>query len=71
MRVDRREIEGSTEQVKIADGVGCITPVYLWHLYSTTKVPSPGKGYIAHVPPSGGRGYRPYNNRDRSREVCQ
>jgi len=62
---------GSTEQVKMADCGVSITLVHLCHLYCTAKVPSPGKGYIAHVPPSGGRGYRPYNSRDQSREVSQ
>ena len=62
---------GSAEQMKMADGEVCITPVYLSHLYSTTKLPSPGKGYIAYVPPSGGRGYRPYNSKDKSRGVSQ
>ena len=61
----------SVEQVKMADGGVSITPVYLSHLYSTAKLPSPGKGYIAYVPPSGGRGYRPYNSKEQSRGVSQ
>ena len=52
-------------------GVVAITAVHLSHLYSTTKLPSPGKGYIAYVPPSGGRGYRPYNSKEQSRGVSQ
>ena len=61
----------STGQLRMADSGVSITPVYLSHLYSTTKLPSPGKGYIAYVPPSGGRGYRPYNSKDQSRGVSQ
>lgn len=61
----------STEEVKITDSGVCITLVHLCYLYCTTKLPSPGKGYIAHVPPSGGRGYRPYNSRERPRGVPQ
>ena len=61
----------STEQVKITDGGVSITPVHLWYLCSTAKVPSPGKGYIAYVPPSGGRGFWSHYSRDPPREVCQ
>ena len=61
----------STEQVKMADGGVCITGVHLCYLYSTTKVPSPTKGYIAHVPPSGGRGVWCHYSTGGSREVCE
>ncbi len=66
------EVAVSTEagrQVEITDCGVCITPMHLSYLYCTTKLLSPSKGYIAHVPPSGGRGYRLYNSRGRIGEV--